>query len=86
MEKELPRYKSHKEVSALMIGDQFPIAVNGDGSVTLPIADVGYDTVTVPKEVVSRYWPVAGDFYVVYEDGYKSISPSKAFKDGYTRI
>jgi len=27
-----------------------------------------------------------GDYYVVYEDGYKSISPAKAFEEGYTLI
>lgn len=83
---EYPQYQSHKKVRALQIGDDFPIGIHGDGSVMLPIADVGYSSVTVPKEVVSRYFPKAGDFLVVYEDGYQSISPRKAFLDGYTKL
>lgn len=82
---EMPRYRSHKEVHALKIGDD-PIVVHGDGSVTLPIADDGYAPVTVDASVVSRYMPSAGDYLVVYDDGYRSISPAKAFEDGYTRI
>ena len=82
---EMPRYRSHKEVRALQIGDE-PIIINPDGSMTLPIADVGYAPVTITAEVYSRYCPVAGDFYVVYADGYKSLSPRKAFIDGYTRV
>jgi hypothetical protein len=30
--------------------------------------------------------PLPGDYLVIYEDGYRSISPAKAFEDGYTRI
>lgn len=82
---KMPRYKSHKEVYALKIGND-PIEVLPDGSVVLPIADGGFAPVTVKAEVVSRYMPMAGDYYVVYDDGYQSISPGKAFEDGYTRI
>jgi len=32
----------------------------------------------------SRYTPVRGDYLVEYEDGYRSVSPQKAFEDGYT--
>lgn len=83
---EYPQYQSHKKIRALQIGDEFPITVNGDGSVTLPIADVGFNKITVKAEVVSRYFPANGDFLVFYEDGYQSISPSKAFKEGYTKL
>jgi hypothetical protein len=78
---EMPRYKSHKQVWALQIGEG--LEVHSDGSVTLPIVDAGYEPVTVEKAVVQRYMPMPGDFYVVYADGYKSISPRKAFLDGY---
>ena len=81
---EMPRYRSHKEVWALQIADG--IEVLPDGSVKLPIADVGYAPVIVSKDVVHRYMPQPGDFYVVYRDGYKSISPGSEFRDGYTRI
>ena len=81
----MPRYRCHKEVSALKIGDG-PITLNRDGSAVLPIAEGGFAPVTVEAGVVTRYMPVAGDYLVVYEDGYRSISPAKAFEDGYTRI
>ena len=35
---------------------------------------------------VEAVFGVAGGYYVVYEDGYKSFSPSKAFDEGYTLI
>ena len=35
---------------------------------------------------VSRYMPKPGDYFVVYDDGYESYSPAKAFEEGYTRI
>ena len=37
-------------------------------------------------DVVEKHNPEAGGYYVVYEDGYKSFSPAKAFEEGYTRI
>lgn len=81
---EMPKYRSHKEVWALKVGEG--LKVNPDGSVTLQIIDPGYAPVTVAKEVVSRYMPMPGDYYVVYADGYQSISPAKAFEEGYTLV
>lgn len=78
-----PRYTSHKTVHALEIGADAPIVVREDGIVTLPIADYGFGSIDVKAEVVARYMPVAGDFLVQYEDGYRSISPRKAFLEGY---
>lgn len=78
---EMPRYKSHKTVWALQIGEG--LTVHSDGSVTLPIVDPGYAPVTVERGVVARYMPMPGDYYVQYADGYKSISPRKAFLEGY---
>lgn len=36
-----------------------------------------------PPNMTSRYQPVVGDFWVVYDDGYQSISPREAFLSGY---
>ncbi len=36
--------------------------------------------------MTARYTPVAGDFWVVYEDGYQSISPRAAFEAGYVLL
>ena len=75
---EMPRYRSHKQVWALEIA-----TVVGR---YLTFRDAGYAGVMCPEPMFSRYTPVPGDFYVVYDDGYKSFSPAKAFNEGYTRI
>lgn len=77
---EMPRYVSHKKVWALEI-------VTADRlTCKLTFLEKGYAAITVPAEMWSRYQPVPGDFYVVYDDGYKSFSPRKAFLEGYSRI
>ena len=34
-------------------------------------------------DMTRRFTPSAGDFWVVYDDGYQSLSPRKAFVEGY---
>ena len=75
---EMPRYLCHKRVHALEID------TITDGAISF--VEKGYAPMLCPPEMFSRYTPVKGDFYVVYEDGYKSFSPRKAFLDGYSRI
>jgi hypothetical protein len=83
---EMPRYVSHKKIWALEISS-VTHKTDGGGDWILEFADKGY----APKifsgndDIFARYKPVAGDFYVVYQDGYKSFSPRKAFLEGYTR-
>ncbi len=84
VEIEMPRYVSHKKVWALEI-DDVSEACNSNGDHALTFRDKGYASIIAPGEMFSRYRPVSGDFYVVYDDGYKSFSPRKAFLDGYTR-
>lgn len=37
--------------------------------------------------ILARYTPVVGDYLVEYEpDGYRSISPAKAFEEGYHEL
>lgn len=74
---EMPRYQCHKQVWALQIRgvDGYRLAF-----------DEGYAALHVEPEMFARYTPVPGDYYVVYPDGYKSISPKAAFEDGYTRL
>jgi hypothetical protein len=84
VEKEMPRYKSHKQIWALEI-DAIGPQETKDGPARLAFRDEGYAAIEVPGEMFSRYSPIAGDFYVVYADGYKSFSPRKAFLEGYTR-
>lgn len=87
---EMPRYQSIKNVHALEIDAVQRLPSKGDGTtdevepgVRLSFIEEGYAPLDVDWKVVSRYMPVRGDFFVVYDDGYQSISPRKAFKDGY---
>lgn len=78
-ERQMPRYQSHKKVWALQIK-----SVVGD---VMEFVEEGYAPIAAKHGLFARYTPVPGDCYVVYEgDGYKSISPKKAFEEGYTRI
>jgi len=84
MSKEFPLYKSHKTVRALEIksvGEAKP----GDSHRNVWFKDEAYAPELMPAEAFARYQPVEGDFLVVYEDGYRSFSPRKAFVEGYTR-
>src|ERR1700677_3672310 len=90
---QMPRYKCHKQVWALQINTVSRLPRSGDGTtdsiepgVKLSFADEGYAPIEVELKVVSRYMPIQGDYYVVYDDGYKSISPRATFEEGYTRI
>lgn len=83
-EREMPRYRSHKEVWALKIAaiELFP-----DGAKIAP-ADKGYAVFTTDEAWVSRFHGDEDDlgYYVVYKDGYASWSPTAAFEEGYTRV
>lgn len=92
--KEMPRYRCHKEVWALKIA-QIDHKKNPDetgetqsasyGAVITP-ADQGYGAFEVPAEFMTKHKPEVGGYYVVYEGGYTSFSPAKAFEDGYRAI
>lgn len=81
---EMPRYQSHKKVWALRINSV--VGWVTDPEVLLTFLDDGYSSRMVDSKVVSRYFPVTGDYFVVYDDGYESISPKKAFEEGYTKL
>jgi hypothetical protein len=69
------QYQSHKIVTATQI-----IAVSTDGKTLLVEGDEIFEpTVPAMAEKASL-----GDYAVIYEDGYKSVSPAAAFEDGYT--
>ena len=90
----MPRYKSKKLVWALeidriehMSGEYIDVGPNGEWlSVEIHFTDKHFLPKKVKSSVISRYSPNRGDFFVVYEDGYQSISPRKAFLEGYDRI
>jgi hypothetical protein len=90
---EMPKYKSHKTVWALKIQkihmDHEDASQEGretDGSATITPEETGYAPFKVGAAYLAKHKPEVGGYYVVYADGYKSFSPTKAFEDGHTRI
>jgi hypothetical protein len=83
MLEKMPRYQSHKEVRALKIAS---VSTASLGKVKLTFADTYFAAHEVDANMVERYMPSEGDYFVVYADGYQSISPVKAFEEGYTKI
>lgn len=91
--RQMPMYQSHKKVWALKIAeivrDSDVANQHGretDGSAMITPTDPQYAPFRVDAGYVNKHRPEAGGYYVVYDDGYKSFSPAKAFEDGYTLI
>lgn len=88
--REMPRYQCHKQVHALKIKDirQAPAdqeKQHVDGDWLLIPEDASYSPICVGHtEYLARHNPQAGGYYVVYDDGYTSYSPAKAFEEGYS--
>lgn len=74
----MPKFLCHKEVRALKI--------KGVGrSQSRYILSFENETdLEVDATWIDRFGPKRGDWFVVYEDGYCSVSPAKAFEEGYT--
>lgn len=93
-ERQMPRYKCHKQVWALKIKDVIPrpnpdhtgkSVASSYGATIVPVDD-GYAAFDVDSSYVLKHNPQPGGYYVVYDDGYKSYSPEKAFEDGYSLV
>jgi len=80
---EMPRYQCHKKVWALKI-KEINLVAAGDHTI-LPEESI-YAPFRVSDEYVRKHNPQVGGYYVVYDDGYASFSPAKAFEEGYTRL
>lgn len=95
---QLPQWKCHKVVRAAKIGMIHPPVPGcaefekGKLELITPIAREGLTDklqaleVDVTPEWLEHFKPEAGGYYVVYEDGYASFSPAKAFEEGYTLL
>ena len=83
--REMPRYQSHKKVWALKI-ETLDIGENGVAKI-MP-ADEGYALFETRPGWADRFEGSDDDFgyYVRYEDGFTSWSPTEAFENGYTSI
>lgn len=96
----MPRYRSHKVVRAMKITgvdtvqrrEHEPMApgatAHGENAVVEHAIwlSFGEQRMAVPLEWSRRHAPESGGYYVVYDDGYASFSPAKAFEEGYTLI
>jgi hypothetical protein len=82
---KMPEYQSHKRVHALKIE---AIEILEDGSAKIA-PEKPFSVFTKDAEWAARFKGGEEDdpgYYVVYEDGYCSWSPTKAFEEGYSRV
>jgi len=84
----MPKYKCHKTLRALKIKEIVLVDKQVDGLVAAVIIPVEWDwaSITVTQDYMDKHKPEVGGYYIVYEDGYKSFLPAKAFEDGYTLV
>lgn len=79
-----PEYESHKVVRAAKIVNQ-ERGEAGDVvsvEVVLPDGSKEWFKATVPDMTARAQ---IGDWAILYPDGFRSVSPAKAFEEGYTR-
>lgn len=75
----LNRYKCHKEVMAAKI-----TSILNSGCEPYVLSLEGGGTRNVSHTYMLKHNPQVGGYYVLYDDGYESWSPAKAFEDGYS--
>lgn len=86
---ELPLYRCHKLVQAAKITK---IELNGmeESISTCPHAILHFGLIGKKERVddswIAKHNPHEGGYLVIYEDGYKSFSPGKAFEQGYLPV
>lgn len=82
----LPEYQSHKKVKAAKIA---AIEIHHDMSATITPEDRELKIFRTPSGWADRFEDRGGDndlgYFVMYEDGYTSWSPTEAFEQGYTK-
>ena len=81
--KTFPQYLCNKVVGALLITKTSRKL--SEDFITVNVEEEGYGPFkvmvdTIPKDIR----PIKGWYFIEYNDGYRSFSPSKAFKDGYS--
>ena len=84
----MAEYQCHKIVNAAVIKEVTGAYQKGADLalvIGLPGTDIEMPYLAV-ADMVARYEPKAGDYVVLYENGYVSISPKQQFDEGYTQI
>ena len=92
--KELPKYVSHKTVSAIKLElvihrpnpDITGKTTAGSYGGYLHPVDTSFSPIEVDAAYMTKHQPQPGGYYVKYEDGYTSYSPAAAFEAGYTAL
>lgn len=79
---DLPRWQCHKIVEAFKIRRVLYL----DDNVTVVLLGTNGEEGDVGAEYEGKHTPVAGGYYVRYDDGYQSFSPAAAFEAGYTPL
>lgn len=74
---QLEKYKCHKIVQAARI---LGISLTGE------LAFGTDNFILKDKKWLDKFKPGVGGYFVVYEDGYESYSPAKAFEEGYSKF
>ena len=80
----LPEYQSHRVVRAMKIA-----AIQwSEGGAQLLTADADPipRRINVDLDYMIKHRPKVGGYYIAYDDGYESWSPSEAFEAGYSRL
>ena len=78
----MPQYKCHKIVRALKIKT---VEIEQDRSRgVIAFEEDGFPEFSMDASFLRKHDPEAGSYFMVYADGYMSISPAKAFEEGYT--
>jgi len=84
---ELAQWQSHKIVRA---GKVLPQQIEDTGHCTsiLTVEDANGAPckVEVSSDFFARGMPTSDYYVVIYDDGYKSWSPARAFEEGYLRL
>lgn len=85
------KFKCHKVVSAARISDISFMVMDHRGcglSVTIQHPDIDDMTLPyfIPDSAMARYTPKVGDYVVLYDGDYVSVSPKEAFESGYRLI
>jgi hypothetical protein len=89
-----PAYQCHKRVRAMKISRIEPkdnpdvtgnSAAESYGAFIFPV-EKQCGTLSVDDSFMTKHHPQVGGYIVVYDDGYMSYSPAKAFEEGYTEI
>jgi hypothetical protein len=83
----MAEYQCFKVVQAAEIKSVAQLEESNDLSLIIGIPGTDVDLpYLAAEELTQRYKPETGDYLVLYENGYVSISPKKVFEDGYSKI